>query len=345
MTALRLYSPEAAPRTGADGRLSSTMRLSEIYWRHIEPVHQLARDAKPRNLEALRCSLAYWVRFTGDPPLDQIDEVEHGLRLVTGLRSLPGKRSPHLSANSVAKHVTALQAMLDLCGPRSREQREALELVERAPYLQKPRKTKKPPEDCYSLAEVELLLANCEAAWLPHRLPVSAANYMRRVYLLAFNTAMRIQEICLVQWAHDRGTHLELPARIVAKGHEGRRVELNAAARQIVDAMRGLDAARIFPWPWSWESSRSNLYKQHDAIRACLPEHRRKFFAFHAIRKLTNNELAAINPLACQKALGHATGRVTVENYTSQQVVTAAVAQLPQPQWRHERQQRLAFDE
>lgn len=347
--AIRLWSPESDPqRGGPGGDLSPDMRLSEIYWAHIEPVHQLAKDAAPRNLEALRCSLAYWQRFTGDPPLNAIHQVQHGLEFVAGLRTLPGKRSPSMSANCIAKHVAAIQAMLDLCGPPDRSRREALDLLERVPFLQKPKRTKKPPEDCYSLAEIELLLANAGRAQCPDKLSIDAGEYMRRLYLLAFNTGMRVQEMCLVRWEHDRADFLDLPPRIVAKGSEGRRVELNQFARGIVDSMRGVHRrgetfARIFPWPWNWAASRGQLYDQHTLVRECLPDHRRQFLAFHAFRKATANELVKINAMGCQKQLGHATAKMTGDHYVSRTAAKDAVARLPQPKWRLDRQARL-FD-
>jgi integrase len=343
MPALRLFTP-GDDRRGGDGRLSATSRLSELYWGHIEPVEQL--DAQPRNLEALRGSLAYWIRFTADPPIGEIDAVEHGLRFVNGLRSLPGKRSPHMGANTVAKHVAAIQAMLDVLGPPDRERRGALGLLEQTPYLQRPRKTRRPPVDRYSLEEIALLLGNADAATCPPRLSITPGEYMRRLYLLLFNTGMRIQEAILVRWTHDVGEALELPARIVAKGRDGRRVALNQTARAILDSMRsvnkrGATFERIFPWPWKWPESKQNLYEQHDRIRAALPIHRRQFFAFHAIRKATATELVKINAIAGQKQMGHTTAKMTADSYATEEVQQQALNQMAQPVWRLDNQGRL----
>jgi integrase len=158
-----------------------------------------------------------------------------------------------------------------------------------------------------------------------------------------FNTGIRITGAMTLTWRHYHGDHVWLPPRISVKGIVGKRVELNDQARACVEAMRGYHPERVFPWPESWPASRSALYDEHNLIRQCLPKARREFLAYHALRKLHNNELAAINGLACMKSLGHASGRTTVEHYTSRKVVADAVQKLPRLPVDDQRQQRL-FD-
>jgi hypothetical protein len=147
----------------------------------------------------------------------------------------------------------------------------------------------------------------------------------------------------LCSWRHFHGDHLILPARIVAKGHRDQRVELNSAASAAIEAMRGFDAERIFPWPRKWPGSKGQLYEQLAAIRAAAGFPPDRQFAFKGIRRLHTNEMVEINPHAVQKSLGHTTGRISVENYTSRKVVAAAVARLPVLRSTRDRQQRL-FD-
>lgn len=327
--AIRIFRGDLPPVAGAGGRgaLSPRMTLSAFFESYVVPVHLVTHDAAPRYTEELRGSVALWVRFARDPPLSEID-AWHARDFVAGLKSLPGRKSPTASNNTVRKHVGHVQSILDLCGQPDRRSREAVGLLDVVPFIPRPRREEKPAEDCYALAELVALCENAERARLPDKLPCSAATYHRRIYTLIFNTGMRIGGVMGASWRHYHGDHLWLQPRVAAKGIRGQRVELNAQAREVIEAMRGAGAERIFPWPRKWPDSRSSLYGQHDLVRQCLPVDRRDFLAYHALRKLHNNELAAINGLACMKSLGHSTGRTTVENYTSRSVVAAAVAQL-----------------
>lgn len=334
--AVRLH--DAAP-SGGRRELSADMRLSEFYREYYAPVHLLSKDSSPRNYEEIGTSVAYWVRFTGDPPLREIDEWKCR-DFVVGLKDLPGKRQTKASNNTVRKHCGAIQAMLDLCGPQAPRRRDAVDILPRVPFITRPKPQKKPAEDCFTIAEIEKLLANADAARLPQGLACSPATYMRRLYLLIFNTGLRVGSACQACWGHYHGDHLLLPPEII-KGNDWKRIELNAAAQSIIESMRGVDAIRIFPWPFDWAGSRKQLYDQHKLVRECLPPERR--FAFHGIRKLTNMELARLNPKACEKALGHASGKVNVDSYVSRTLVAETVAKLRQPTYSPSKQKKL-FD-
>lgn len=342
--ALRIYD---ARRDSDRGGLSGEMTLAQFVECYYKPVHLLTRDARPRNLEEVDQSTKYWVRFTGDPPLSAIDA--YVLRdFVVGLKQLKGLKYATLSNNTVRKHCGAIQAILDLCGPPTRDRRDSVGLLDTVPYVPRPPREGKPAEDCYTIEELRRLLENADAARLPTRIgdrPITPGTYHRRIYAIIFNTGMRIGGIMGVTWRHyhpdDRLPHLWLPPG-AAKGRRGQRVELNPDALAIIESMRGFDAERVFPWPRSWPASRHALYDSgHDLIRCCLPSERRDRLAYHALRKLHTNELAEINGLACMKSLGHATVRTTIESYTSQKVVASAVARLPHLSLASERQQRL----
>ncbi len=342
--ALRIFDDRRSTLGGPHG-LSSRMTVGQIAELWYKPVYLVMHDSSPRNYEEVNQTVKYWMHFTGDPPIDEIT-VYHSRDFYLGLKSLPGRKYPTMANNTVRKHCGAIQTILDLCGRPSRDNREGLALLEDVPYIARPPKEEKPAEDCYVLEELVRLIENATAATLPKKIngrAIAPAAYHRRIYGVNFNTGMRIGGIMGSFWRHFHGDHLWLPPKIGAKGRTGKRIELNDAAREIIESMRGYDAERIFPWPRKWPSSRHNLYDQHDLIRACLPADRRDFLAYHALRKLHNNELAAINGLACMKSLGHTNGRTTVENYTSTRVVRDAVAQLPHVSLVADPQQRL-FD-
>ncbi len=328
------YGPAGGP--GGHGTLSAELTLSEFVAAYYRPVHLISRDARPRHLEAVAQSVKYWCRFTGDPPLGAVS-VYHCRDFVVALKALPGRKYGTLANNTVRKHCGAIQAIMDLCGPPSREHREALGLLDVVPYLSRPPQEEKPAEDCYTLAELVRLIEHADLARKPTRIgarPISPGAYHRAIYALVFNTGLRIGGVMGALWNHyhpdhPSGPHLFLPPGSAAKGRRMKRIELNATAVAVIESLRGYDAERIFPWPNSWPASRHSLYDDgHRLIAQCLAPERREL-AFHAIRKLHTNELAAINGLACMKSLGHASGRTTVEHYTSRKVVADAVARLP----------------
>lgn len=343
---VRLYERPAAA-AGPEG-LSSDLRLSEFVARYYRPVHLVARDAQPRQVEAVEESVRYWVRFTGDPPLARIGVWETA-NFLAGLKALPGRKSARLANNTIRKHCGAIQAILDLCGPADREHRDALDLLGRVPYLARPPRDEPTAEERFTFSELARLLDHCDLASLPRRIggrPIDPATYHRRLLTVAYNTGMRIGGLMGAAWRHlhldtDDGDRLWLPPRIAAKGRSGKWIELNAHTRAVIESMRGCDAERIFPWPRSWPASKGTLYRQLARITECLPVRRR--FGYHAVRRLHSNQLAAVNALACQKSLGHTSGRTTVEHYTSRTIVAEAVAQLPALPRSHERQRRL-FD-
>lgn len=328
---IRLYDARRAS-TGGPRDLSGALTLSEFVERYYKPVHLVMADARPRNLEAIDESVAYWVRFTGDPRLDEIG-VFHSRDFVVGLKSLPGKKYATLANNTVRKHCAAVQAILDLCGRPSRDQREALGILDEVPYIARPPKQKPAAEGGYSLEELIRLMENADAAEQPRKIhgrPINTGDYHRRIYALIFNTGVRIGGVMTMTWSHFHGDHLILPARVAVKGHEDKRLELNDQARSVIEAMRGYHAERIFPWPYSWPGSRGNLYRRgHRLICQCLPPERRDDYAYHDLRKLHNYLLAGINNLACMKSLGHSNWGTTVDHYTPQKLVADTVAKLP----------------
>lgn len=338
---LRLFQPE--PEDFA-GEISQRMRLSEFYYQFVEPVHLAARDARAGYLEVLRTSVEYWVRFTGDPPLAAIDQYACA-DFVRRLKELPGRRTAIISPNTVRKHCRAVQSVLDLAGPSDRRARRNQNLLLKVPYIERPPPEEKPAEDAFTRREIELLLAATSRATRPHRLPVSAEVYWRSLYQVLLATGLRIGSLMRLEWsflelAEADDARLVIPARSIGKGRRGHTVPLTPWAKDAIMRLEGCDAVRIFSWPRRWPQSKSNLHDVHrDQIASCLPAHRR--FGFHGFRKAHNMELAHINPLACQKSLGHSSGRTTVEHYTSRKIVRDAVNQIEPPKWRRERQLEL----
>ncbi len=221
MLKVRTVPASDGPKTALPpkGSLSRQMTLSQFYEAYYKPVRLEARGAAVRNIEAIEQSLGYWKRFTGDPPIEAIDELTtlaflnglgklqgrnprgpssfgnrgdgrmlrtlgkypgglsaeklckaSGLRLggssfqfnlerlrregfVSGdrdgivltqtgriaLAELGAEKTVPLSPNTIRKHCTHLQGILDRTGPRSREVRDGQGLLAEVPYLSRPR--------------------------------------------------------------------------------------------------------------------------------------------------------------------------------------------------------------
>ncbi len=345
---LRLWQPGQS--RSAHGSLSLELTLGEIYDRYYEPVILVMRDARPRNLEATRLAVKFWRLYTGDPPLAEISAY-HSRDFVVALKARAGRKYATLGNNTVRKLCGVIQAILDLCGPADRQHREAIGLYATpadVPFLPLPPKEAPSGEDGFTFDEQQLLVDHADAARLPDTLPSSAGTYFCRLYVILYNTTMRIGGAMGATWKCYHGDHLILPARVVAKGRRAQRIELNQVAQQVIESMRGCgrsgdNGERIFPWPWAWPASRHQLHDQHSRIldAAGFPADRR--FGFHGIRKLSNMSLARINAKACEKALGHAAGRTNVENYTSRQLVAESLAKLPVLRLSRQRQ-RVLFE-
>jgi hypothetical protein len=339
---VKIYHAESgsSPLAGSRGALSPDMRLSELVRVWYKPVYLIARDSRERNIEQVDETVALWVAITADPPIDQIDAWSCS-HFVAGLKKRKGRKYPTIGNNTIRKHCGAIQTILDLCGPPSRTNREGLGLLDASavPYVTRPPADESEAgEDTFTLAQLVKLIDNADAARLPQLPGCTPGMYFRRLYAWTFNTGLRIGGTMMSSWRGYRGDHLNLQARVAAKGHRSKRVELNEVAQQIVESMRGIDAERIFPWPRAWPASRKGLYIEHRRIVQFLPKDER--YAFHAVRRLHNHELLEINPIACQKSLGHRSARTTIENYTGRKVVAAAVARLPlvRPHVEHQRE-------
>jgi len=335
--ALRVYEPRGVV---GDGGLSAEMTLREFVAAYYKPVYLVGRDARARHLEEIDQSVKYWCRFTGDPPLGATT-VFDCRDFVVGLKSLPGRRYATLARNTVRKHAAAIQAILDLAGPPSRDAREAVGLLESVPYVTRPRKESTSKlDDRYTLDEAQRILAQTHVARLPDSLPCSAGDYFARLIVVWFHTGMRPGGTMGAGWRGYHGDHLWLRARVAAKGFEDKRFELNACAREAIELMRGADAERIFPWPRSWPASRKQFYTElRRILAAALPTERR--FAAYGFRRLHTDEMDGIDPTATRLSLGHTTEQTTNAHYRGRRLVAQTVAKLPALRAGCQRQLRL----
>lgn len=308
--------------------LSPRMTLCEFFERYYRPVVMEPRQARPRTIAEYRQSLQRWAIATGDPPLNEANPYD----AATFLASL---RAKGLSEATIDRYCRVLEAVFNCAGPRT-HRRAAAGLIEWPLHFERRRSHAARAEDAFELAEVAQLIANGHAAEYPNLPGCDPAQYYERLITVLFNTGLRASEAFSAEYSHIRGPApfgYELELSENAKSRKRRRVPLNEQAMQAVNQMRPvcecLGVAQIFPWPGNWETNKPNFYREWRRITACLPEQRR--FGLHGLRRLHCNELARINPAACQLAMGHYSAKTTINHYTSRRLHRDAVQAFPQP--------------
>lgn len=343
---LRLWSPAAGDH-GSPGP-TADMTLEEFFGALVRPV-RLGGSAS-RTIDEYVQSLRYWRTLTDNRPLGQIDDLE-GAAFLAGLRALPGRDSPTMGENTVRKHCTHVQMVLDMAGPKTRQRRQAAGLLPQGPpVLVKPAQVDADVDDNFSLAEVGWWLECMRHARRPKPRDsgVEPATWWRSLGLLDYNTGLRIGTVLLLrrEWLEEDelGHWFKIPPWAMKRRRRGFRCYLNAHALAALRAMGSVapdpGPESIFVWPHTinWLEDVLGQY----LAKSRIAENRR--FKFHALRKAFATELAKINGLIVPMAMAHSLGRnVTLGSYVHRKAMTEAMDRLPQPVWASEpdRQGRL----
>jgi len=313
------------------------MTLAEFYKAYVQPVC-LVHAAK-RNLDQYEQSLAYWVEFTGDPPLSAIDDYTVS-RFLQELKKLPGRGKRPLADNTVRKHCVHVQYVLDRAGPRSRHNPQGQRLIDEVPILQKPSLVIDEVSDNFTLQEIAWWLEAAETAIAPVLRGCSPGDFWRSLTLFTYNIGFRLQTLLALRWEwiyeEEFGRTrkwIKVPPEAIKK-KRGRSFYLNHAAGEALNLVRQVTpsqalAGRIFPWP------HCESYLQASR-RAMLAESKipvSRHFGFHGLRKAFATELAQINDAAASMALGHSQRNVTRDHYLNKRVMAEAMDKLPQPKW------------
>lgn len=341
-----------APLPGSAGRsppgLTRHSKLSEMFESYFLPVYLIAGKKSPQTIKLYKQVIALWVRFTGDPPLDQLDQYLIVIFLER-LEELPGLRSERIAPNTVRKLCLHLQCVLDHCGPRDRKHRLATNLLAAAevPWLQKPPQEIGEVENCFTQPQFADLLAACQTAKAPRSLYQRPPRFWLNLLLFIYNSAARIEATLGLKFAYLQrdaaGLWLLSPAENNKQSGYKRRSRtkrfcVNAACEAVIEdqrsALRARDDDFIFPWPHTFgylEKVRRQLLEAAKITTGAEGE-RTELYGFHAIRKLAITEMQEINPAAAKLFAGHSAGRdVTLDHYTHRRLLSAACAKLPQP--------------
>ncbi|MBN2024040.1 MAG: site-specific integrase [Pirellulales bacterium] len=350
-TALRLFVPDRVdgslpPLAASQGRLSPAMSLSEFFDGYVWPVLMRPRDTSARTLAEYRRSLGYWVEFTGDPPLGAVSQALC-VELLAGLQKCPGRPSrgnETLARNTIRKHCTQLQYLLDLAGPRSRANRMAATkkglfgldedgLPNEPPYLVRSPAERNEVDEVFEVEEIHAWLEACERARVPRDLGVAPAAWWRALIRYLYNTGVRLGTAMAIRWTwHERDERgrlwLKVPKTEI-KGHAQKSFYVNAEA---ADAIESIRTAREIVFAWPHHPRWLQAVRVRLQAAAGLPPHRR--FGFHALRRAMCTEAAEMNALVAQKQAGHTAIAMTRDKYVNKRVVAATMERLPQPKRR-----------
>jgi hypothetical protein len=261
----RIFAPvrEVFARRGGVMSLSPSMKLSEFFDSYVLPCFLIPTRAAKRNIDQYRESVRLWVKKTGDPPLEKITQ-EVASAFLARLAGRLWNNQP-IRTNTIRKHCTAIQKILDLAGPRTRRNRIAAGLIAAdLVYLERPAKQHRPVRDDFSLDEISLIFAACSSALQTSNLyGIPAAEWWRALFIFLPNTGLRIGTAMTATWemfdTHYPGW-LEIPPEAFKGGHQGGYFYVNSYARLALHQLRTFVSAdqeisrRLFPWK-NWPES------------------------------------------------------------------------------------------
>jgi integrase len=167
----------------------------------------------------------------------------------------------------------------------------------------------------------------------PPSLP--ATEWWRAVWLLCYNTALRIDELLTVRWEHQEtdcdGTWWNLPATVTKTG-AARYCYLNRHALAQLAILKRLSTETVLGWTYTkdfLQKLRLAAFNQAGLHRLVRCE-----IGWHGLRKACAIELAKLGGgQIAGMHLGHAAakGDVTTNHYLDRTVVVPHVDRLPQP--------------
>lgn len=323
---LKVFVPTSRDADSTD-EFSPWVTVTQLFEHYVLPVCLIPSRSARKNIKQYRESVGYWAKFTGDPPLLQIDDFVLG-KFLEGLSKLPGRKSDLLSNNTIRKHCTHVQAVINRAGPKTKRNKRGLALMQEVPLLDPPKLIVDDPLDGFSLDEFGRILKASKAATRPGLPGLKTEKYWRSKYTLIGNTGMRIGSAMLARFDRIDGEWIS----IEKKGGGIQRFFLNQASLDAIESIRSPSRRLIFPWPY-WPTNESRMFNEHQAILAAanIPESRR--FGFKGFRRYFLTIMAKENPMAAQLAAGHSGMATMQKHYVGRNLMANVMRNLPQPTW------------
>ncbi len=317
-------------RRGVAG-LTPNVRLSEFFWFYAWPDVLEPKGDSSRTLKDYLTTLQRWRQLTGDPPIRKITErtLSKFLRLLAGLTESNGY--PSMRNNTVRKHGVIIDRLIRYTGPRTRDNPTGADLLEKPPWIPLPRLEGVAPKRPLRLEEIGAWLHVLpeEAQPLPKMCGADPVAWWRALILLAYNTGWRPQTLFDFRWDWLDGQRVTVPVAGI-KGRRGRIFWLNQSAMAAIEPLREYEGGLVLNW-WNHKSGNTALRRHRERMQrvAGIPA-----MPLYALRRSFATQLAAINPLAAQIAMGHeGLGMAMMINHylEPEAILAEALYRLPQP--------------
>lgn len=308
--------------------------LRSFYDSHYLPT--CVENPATRNVEGYNRAVDLWERLTDDPPLERITAATLST-FKSGLLALEFRGRP-LSPNTVRKHLSHVQWILDAAGPPGPRNRTAAGVLDRVPFT-KPPKLRRTYRDPVSADDLVSFWHALEGARLPRIDGVEPANVWRALVAVIASTTIRVGQLNATPTdAFDlAGRRLILPADVCTKSKTEEIKPLHAVAVARLVAIR-TDRPRLFPL-WSATPATRRTGRRERAVAphsktAIYNELRRLQksagvapFGFHSMRRFAITALSAVSPAAAQLAAGHSSYQTT-QLYQGLELLDDAVSTL-----------------
>ncbi len=245
-------------------------------------------------IDAYQNALTNLAKFAGREVLSEELNDDLGAGCMAWL--LERGRSP-ATANKVRAHLTAVWRLA-----------KRRDLIGRSPQVERLREPKRQPK-AWRAADLGKILASA-AREQGEIAGVRAADWWMALFLVLYDTGLRISATMALEWAWLDGDMLDVCAE-VQKQNADQSLDLSADALAALDAIRRPTRRHIFPWPWDrggpqWATLNRRL--RRILTRAGLPTTRRDLF--HKLRRSNASYLKAAGGDPTSQ-LGHSTERVT----------------------------------
>lgn len=312
--------------------------LSKFFDTEFRKYRLQAKNLDPKTVKSYEQTVAWWVRFTGNPPMDQIDD-DMAADFIIYMMSRKGKQSGTMKVGSVIKHVRNIKTIVRFAGPRQFYP-GGRGIISTCAYFDPPKQEKKKPHKSWTIKELRQMFAAADRMTWPTLPGVSAPDWWRAFIAIGFYTGFRITALTSARYSqiHDRWlTSLAEDS----KGKRSQRQWLHIEALQHADIIRRPDRDVILSVPGKPSSGKRKFYEQLRVLQehAEIPKTRK--WAAHSFRQshLTQLGVLAIGAnqalQAAQNSAGHANLSMTLGAYVSgdvqEMIMASQIDRLPSP--------------
>ena len=310
--------------------------LSEFHESHFVPLWIQGRQLDAKTEASYGHSIAWWSRLTGDPPLDQI--TDHTVAsFIASLCKQPGRRGT-MMMSSVAKHCRNVDTILQMAGPRSRNNRRGQGLIGEPPFFDAPRVDQEPPSGDWTIEEVRAMYLAADGMTVPTIDGVDPVDWWRTLICLAYYTGLRCSALMSVEYSMIDNEWINVPARL-SKRRKGKRQYLHPEAIEHIDGIRR-ERAIILAWP-QLPTTKRTVYRRFRELQSVAGITVSRRWAFQSFRKTHLTMLAGLSLeleqglAVAQQSAGHSNRAVTTGHYISgdvqERMVAAAIKRMPSP--------------